>query len=213
MTEEQIRQHLSVVALATQTSVIEVAGERVPPLLPKSVEDLLVFWRAGCSAIAVRAGQVVGHAAVEPLVGDWHELGIVWTHPDVRGRIGGRHPHVGLRLYLALIGRHQGKDIMTTTVNPACMVVGHRAQMVPVRYTDLPAEVWRTTCCCPASKTGVERERNVPHCAIRERTCFAQITQASWQRLGCPTPCPLPAVMPSDPPHFEPDDILIILSG
>lgn len=149
------------------------------------------------SAIAVCDGQIVGHAAVEPLTEHWHEIGAVWTDPKPREG-GGPHRHVGLRLCSALLERHRDKCIIMTIVNPAMMVVGWRTGMVPITYDQLPEAAWRATCCCPQNKTGVPREQNVPHCALRQRTCFVQVTRETWRRLDRPVSCTLPVA-----PHHQ----------
>lgn len=212
MDDFKIRPLLAVVADATALSQIVVDGATIAPLLPKTVDELHNFWKLGLSAIAVRNGQIVGHAAVEPLTEDCYELGVVWTDPNLR-EDGGPHRHVGLRLCRALLERHREKRILMTTVNPAMMVVGWRTDMVPIAYGDLPESAWRATCCCPQSKTGVPREQNVPHCALRERTCFVQVTRETWQRLDRPEPCTLPVPAPTTAAAIPDDDIVILLAG
>lgn len=211
MTENAIRSLLSVVAAAITSSTIVVDGVTVAPLLPKTVEDLLGFWNAGLSAIAVRDGRVIGHAAIEPLCDGWFELGAVWVDPSVRGAEG-KHSHVGLRLYRALLAAHREKNILATTINPAAMTVGWRVGMVPILYEQLPQEVWAATCCCPAGKTGVPRSENVPHCALKQKICFVRITSETWTRLGCPEPCRLPVGKPTEPALVVNDDIVILLA-
>ena len=215
MDDDKVRNYFSVVARATASSHIVVNGAAMSPLLPKTEDELRSFWDRGLSAIAVCDEQIVGHAAIEPLVGHWHELGAVWVHPEFRGRSlgnGGAHPHVGLRLYQAILERHRSKNILATTINAAAMVVGWRVGMVPIGYDQLPREVWEATCCCPSQKTGVSREQNVPHCGMRQRTCFVRVTRETWHRLDCPEPCTLPVPAPKTAAVIPSDDIVILLA-
>ena len=215
MSDSKIRSLLAVVADATASSHIVVAGTTMAPLLPKTVDELFAFWQQGLSAIAVCNGQIVGHAAVEPLTEDWFELGAVWVHPDVRGRTlerNGSHPHVGLRLYKAILKHHREKNILATTINAAAMVVGWRVGMVPIGFDQLPRNVWEATCCCPSQKTGVPREENVPRCGMRQQVCFARITQETWWRLDRPKPCALPVSPPTTAATIPNDDIVILLA-
>lgn len=210
-----IRAHLETVANATRDARILVGGVPFSPLLPKSADDLLAFWNAGLSAIALNAdGMIIGHAAVEPLIRDWFELGAVWIHPDYRGttKKGSRH-HVGLRLYLAILGAHEEKNILATTVNPAAFVVGWRVDMVPVPYESLPRDVWKATCCCPKEKTGVPSEQNVPWCMLRQnRVCFVRVTRQTFTRMGMPETTTLPVSRPTDTPIITDDGVRIVLS-
>lgn len=199
---------LTVVAQATQTTHIVVNGETMAPLLPKTVQQLHEFWRQGLSAVALRNGTVVGHAAVEPLIDGWHELGVVWTDPRLRTH-GGPHHHVGLRLVQALLARHREKNIIMTTVNGAMMTVGWRVGMVPLRYEQLPDAVWRATCCCPAQKTGTA---NNAKCKLRQETCYLQVTRGTWERMGNPEPCTLPVPKPTTPVTLPNDDIIILVA-
>lgn len=216
MEDAKIHDLLSVVASATASSHIIVSGTTMAPLLHKTADELFAFWQQGLSAIAVRNGQIVGHAAVEPLTEDWFELGAVWVHPDVRGQTlerNGSHPHVGLRLYQAILERHREKNILATTINAAAMVVGWRVGMVPIGYDQLPRHVWEATCCCPSQKTGVSREQNVPHCGMRQQTCFLRVTRETWNRLDRPEPCALPVRAPTTLAIIPHDDIVILLAG
>lgn len=215
MDDHKIRSLLTVVASATASSSIVVNGATMAPLLPKSADELYAFWTNGLSAIAVHNGEIVGHAAIEPLTTGWHELGAVWVHPSMRGRglgSSGTHPHVGLRLYQAILERHREKNILATTINAAAIVVGWRVGMVPIGYDQLPRNVWEATCCCPSQKTGVSREENVPHCGMRQRTCFVRITRETWQRLDRPEPCALPVPPPTTAATIPDDDIVILLA-
>lgn len=212
MGSHKIRSLLAVVADATASSTIIVNGAAMAPLLNKSADELFSFWQQGLSAIALCDGRIIGHAAIEPLTEGWHELGVVWTDPAIR-RESGPHRHVGLRLCNALLERHCEKHILMTTVNPAMMVVGWRTDMVPIAYDQLPEAAWRATCCCPQSKTGVPREQNVPRCALRQRTCFVQVTKATWHRLDRPKPCTLPVSAPTTAAIIPNDDIVILLAG
>lgn len=217
MDDRRILSFLSVVADATRSSSVVINGTTMAPLLPKTVDELYQFWRQGLSAIAICDGQIVGHAAIEPLTyGLWHEIGAVWVHPDFRGRAlaNGQHPHVGFRLYRALLDRH-GADmnILATTINPAAMMVGWRVGMVPLGYDQLPEHVWKATCCCPSQKTGVPREENVPRCGMRQSTCFVRVTHETWVRLGRPEPCTLPVSAPTTAATVPNDDIVILLAG
>lgn len=216
MDDSTILALLTTVAHATATSSIVVNGAPMAPLLKKTPTELLGFWKRGLSAIAMLNGQIIGHAAIEPLTEDWHELGIVWTHPDFRGKSaanGGVHSHVGLRVCEALLKRHGKEKILMTTINEAMMVVGWRTEMVPIAYSQLPEAAWKATCCCPAEKTGVASEANVPHCKLRERTCFVQVTRETWEQLGRPEPRMLPVGPPATAAIFPNDDIAIILAG
>jgi N-acetylglutamate synthase-like GNAT family acetyltransferase len=216
MSEQDIRRHLAVVAAATASERVLVNGALLSPLLTKSEDDLYEFWRQGLSAIALKNGEIVAHAAIEPLAeGNWFELGAVWTREDVRGKVDGLHQHVGLRLYQAILARHREKNILATTVNRAAMIVGWRVGMVALTYSQLPRHVWEATCCCPTSKTGVERALNVPHCKMRETLCFVRVTKETWERLGSPFPRNLPIDFSAHQaevviPH---DDLVIVLSG
>ena len=214
MDDHKIRSLLSVVAKATASSQIVVGSTTMAPLLLKTPDELMAFWKNGLSAIALRSGQIVGHAAVEPLTDGWYELGAVWVHPDFRGRASasGQHPHVGLRLYQAILARHREKNILATTINAAAMVVGWRVGMVPVGYDQLPRHVWEATCCCPSQKTGVPREENVPRCVMRQQACFVRVTQETWRRLDRPEPCTLPVSAPTTAAVIPNDDIVIILA-
>ncbi|NBX50331.1 GNAT family N-acetyltransferase, partial [bacterium] len=157
LSEQQILAHLGVVAAATASEQVLVEGVLMSPLLRKSATELYGFWKQGLSAIALKNGEIVAHAAIEPLTeGEWFELGAVWTREDVRGE------HVGLRLYRAILERHREKNILATTINRAAMIVGWRVGMVALSYNQLPRHVWEATCCCPTSKTDVERALNVP---------------------------------------------------
>jgi len=215
MDEQQVIRHLSVVAEATRTSSIVVGSSTMSPLLPKSTDDLYGFWRQGLSALAVKDGLVVGHAAIEPLTADWFELGAVWVHPSLRGKSGavGNKPHVGLRIYRAILDRHREKNILATTVNAAAMIIGWRTDMVPIAYADLPRRVWVATCCCPEDKTGLPRERNVPHCPLLEKICFVRITRETWERLGRPPVGKLPIEPPNDGALILRDDVAIVLAS
>ncbi len=212
MNSMNIRDLLSVAAAAISTSSIIVNGTTMAPLLPKTADDLIGFWNAGLSVIAIQNDRIIGHAAIEPLIGEWFELGAVWVDPSARGAEG-KHPHVGLRLYRALLERHREKNILATTVNPAAMTVGWRVDLVPILYEQLPQEVWAATCCCPATKTGVPRDQNVPHCTMRQKSCFVRITSKTWQRIGCPEPCTLPILRPESSATIPDDDIVILLAG
>lgn len=216
MDDSRIRSLLAIVASATASSSIVVNGTAMAPLLPKSADDLYAFWEHGLSAIAVRNNEIIGHAAIEPLTAGWHELGAVWVHPSMRGRGlegNGTHPHVGLRLYQAILERHREKNILATTINAAAMVVGWRVDMVPIGYDQLPRNVWEATCCCPSQKTGVPKAENVPHCVMRQRTCFVRVTRATWRRLNQPEPCSLPVLAPTTAATIPNDDIAILLAG
>ena len=197
----EIWRNLEIVARATKEETISVSGKTVSPLLPKQAHELYQFWKQGLSVLAFNAdNEVIGHAAIEPLIEsqNWYELGAVWVRRDHRGCGDHKHRHVGLRLYNSLLSRHEDKNILATTVNPAAMVVGYRARMVALPYRALPINVWQTTCCCPSSKTGTLQ--NVPYCQLRERSCFVRVTKQTWERLGCPAVSRLPIALPTDRP-------------
>lgn len=216
MTRNTIRELLSVVADATTSSHIVVHGAVMHPLLPKTTDELLSFWDQGLSAIALRNDEIVGHAAIEPLVDDWYELGAVWVHRLVRGSTTaskGQHPHVGLRLYRAILERHRERNILATTINGAAMTVGWRAGMKPISYDQLPKRVWQATCCCPMQKTGVAREQNVGGCRMQETTCFVRVTTETHERMGGPPLVELPVGKPTSIAVIPSDDIVILLAN
>lgn len=217
MTSIHIRELLSVVAAATSSSHIVVNGTTMQPLLPKTADELFSFWEQGLSAIALRGDEIVGHGAIEPLTADnWYEFGAVWVHPSVRGSVqpgNGSHPHVGLRLYRAILGHHREKNILATTINGAAMTVGWRANMKPVRYNQLPQHVWEATCCCPVQKTGVPRERNVGGCRMQGEMCFVRVTAETHERMGSPPLAELPVGKPTLGAVIPDDNIVILLAN
>lgn len=209
---QQLWQHLQTVCHATKTEKIVVNGHEMHPLLPKEPEELLAFWNAGGSVLAVLNDRVIGHAAIEPLLNGWFEIGAVWVAEDFRGKEN-RHLHMGYRLYKALLERHgRDKFLITTTITPAILVLALRVGMVPVRYRDLPPKVWQATCVCPAKKTGVERSDNVPHCKIKDDGCFVLVSRQTWEHIGSPEPLNLPVSKPTDEVHIPEDGITFFLS-
>lgn len=212
LSRDELQRHFQIVAEATLAETVKVNGRVLHPLLPKTAEELFVFWDAGGSVLAILNGEVVGHATIEPLLNGWFEIGAVWVRKDLRGQKN-RHLHIGYRLYKALLEKHaSNKFLITTTITPAIMVLTLRVGMVPVRYKDLPPEVWRATCVCPMEKTGVLRSDNVPLCKIKDDGCFVFVSGQTREHIGSPEPLKLPVPRPTDEVHIPKDDILFFLS-
>jgi hypothetical protein len=182
------------------------------PLLTKTPEELMAYWRSGLSAMAISpTEEVLGHAALEPLIPGWFELGAVWAREDCRGTKG-VYKQVAARLYETLLGQNTDKNILATTINPAALGLGRRIGLVPISYNSLPREVWEATCCCPAEKTGVPRTENVPNCLLRENICFVRVTKETWQRIGTPPMIELPGLAPAHETKILDSDFRIVLS-
>lgn len=194
-------------------TVVSAATKAETALLDKSVRQLYRLWRMGLSVLVLDADTVIGHAALVPLIPEqnWYEFGVVWIHPEYRHK----SLRLALRLYNALLGHHQDKHVLATTTNPAALGVGWRAGMLPISYSDLPANVWRETCCCPAAKTGSGDGNNLAYCKLRERQdggCFVRITPNTYQHLGKPELIQLPVLEPTNQVIIPTDDIHILLS-
>jgi len=214
MIEKSVLLQLEKVAEATRTETIQVGDIRMSPLLAKTAEELLTYWRSGLSAMAVSSeGEVLGHAALEPLAPAWFELGAVWVREDCRGA-GGYYKRVANALYRVLLAANTEKNILATTINPAALGLGRRIGLVPISYESLPSEIWNATCCCPAEKTGVPRGENVPGCQLKEKLCFVRVTQETWERLGRPQVIQLPGLAPAHEAETVPEshNFQIVLS-
>ncbi len=193
--------------------IVASASKTEAALLDKTAAQLWSLWRQGLSILALDGDKVVGHAALVPLIPEqnWYEFGVVWVRPEYRHK----DLRVALRLYKAMFEYHAEKYILATTTNLAAMVVGWRADMIPVTFSSLPPEVWRETCCCPANKTGAADGNNMAYCKLRERLsdgCFVRITQPTHQHLGTPSLITLPAIQPTTDVVIPNNNIRLLLS-
>lgn len=82
------------------------------------------------------------------------------------------------------------ENILASTTNRAAVHAGLRAGFVRIRYEDLPLNIRRATCTCPALKTG---EANPLMCRLADVTCFACVSRETYERLHRPESPPFPS--------------------
>ena len=189
LTAEQAMPFLRKVGAAIRKEHVEVRGKMVSPFSTLRKETIQSAWRNRRSVLAFNAeDEVIGHICVEHVTKHWYEIRGTWVRPDYRGTPGNSSYHVGFRLYHAIIAKYPEESLFETSVTHAAWKAGARARMVPIHFPDLPEDVWKRTCHCPITRTGVHPAHNVPACEIRDHECVARVTWATWKRMGMPTP-------------------------
>ena len=164
-------------------SEIAVAFKSEPHLLTVTPEDLQVSFLGGFSVIGFTPqGEVVCHARLINLTGNWFELGSTYVCPDYRGH------NINHDMYKVFLPRHSEKDILATTTNPVSRRVGQDLNFVEVQRRLLTEEVWRASCTCPAKKIGTA---NPDHCSLafgesKQQTglCYFRVTPETAKRHG-----------------------------
>ena len=134
---------------------------------------------------------LIGCAALWPLgesdEGIWLEFGTVFLIKPYRYRQSG--VAVADEIYRRALKAFSSTNILATTANRAAVRAGERAGLIRVRYADLPLNILRATCVCPASKTGCA---NPLFCPLADATCFVRVTPETYERLGRPQSPPFP---------------------
>lgn len=179
---------------------VEAITRAEPQLLTKTRLELEPAARAGHVLIAVDVTQnsrVVGGIVLWDLDRDqtgamWYELGTFFVHPEYR--YSHTHLPIGDTLYARLLAENRGKNILGTTGNIHAIHTGARHGMQMIRFGDLPEEVRRASCICPASKTGVADNA---HCRLRDLLCRVRVSSDTWVRMGQPALIPIPAYITS----------------
>lgn len=167
---------------------IETITRTEKHLLTKTREDLEPAARDGRVTIAIDSranNRVVGCVVLWHLYENWYELGTFLVIPEYRFKSGTRRAMpIGDALYRRLLANNRDKNILGTTTNRSAIRTGQRHGMQMVKFDQLPSEVERATCICPASKMLSD---NNATCALKNRACRVRISFPTWTRLGRPT--------------------------
>ncbi|MCR4328365.1 MAG: hypothetical protein NUV53_02495 [Patescibacteria group bacterium] len=159
------------------------AFSREPHLLGVMFESVRASFMKGLSVIGFTAiGEVVCHARLIPLTGNWFELGSTYVFPEYRGK-GANHA-----MYSVFLPRHTEKDILATTTNPISRRVGEDLNFMEVPRRRLPSEAWRASCTCSVKKMGAP---NAEYCSLAfgeakrdSGICYFRITPETAARHG-----------------------------
>ncbi len=134
---------------------------------------------------------LVGCAAMWPLgesdEGIWFRFGTMFVIEPYRYRCSGMK--IADEMYRRMLNMFSQANVLATTTNRVAVHAGLRAGLVRVRYEDLPCNIRRATCVCPASKTGIA---NPLYCPLVDTTCFVHVSRETYERLGRPESPPFP---------------------
>lgn len=164
--------------------------QKEPQLLVKTRKELEPAAKAGHVLLAIdleNDAHVVGAIVLWDLTTDhrgqmWYELGTFFVRQDYRFAITGLP--IGDTLYARLLEENVGKNILGTTGNIHAIHTGARHGMQMIRFGDLPESIRRSTCVCPAKKTGTMDNQ---HCQLKDQGCFVRVSCDTWERLDRPT--------------------------
>ena len=132
-------------------------------LLEYDPSKLYQQFERGLSAVqTIEDGLVIiGHATLWPLVGEWYELGSLWTNPANRGH--------GLCAALMHKLLPTQKQVMLTTTNPAVWHLSEKLGMKWVLFHDLPNTVHQATCVCKSHKINGCTDQMT--CPFKDKEC------------------------------------------
>lgn len=157
-------------------------------LLPVSELELIGSFVQGLSMVVLDRARPVGHTRLLQLTTDasddgaWYELGSTWIHPEYTGQ------KLCTRMYQYFLPKHEQKNILMTTTNPAMLAVGQKMGFIRVPRKALPKKVWQASCTCSHTKTGSQQNARCmladgesQHCFLKG-ACWFRITEQTAKR-------------------------------
>jgi len=172
-------------ALPNWQNIIAAATQHEPHMLPQAAAAIQKAGEENRLVVAVDSdadNTFVGCIALWPLEVatdgvQWLELGSIFVAPAYR--FPRSHLSVADELHRRIIELANGHNLMATTTNPSERKAWQRAGMIRLPFSDLPGNVLKATCVCPAYKIGVVDPQSCPH---RDQNCTASVAPETWTR-------------------------------